>query len=41
MRWKWIVGIGVFLIMALMVAVYVLLASYDYNSLKPRIARIG
>jgi len=24
MRWKWIVGIGVFLIMALMVAVYVL-----------------
>ena len=40
MRWKWVVGIGVFLIMALMVAVYVLLASYDYNSLKPRIARM-
>ena len=40
MRWKWIVGIGVFLVMALMVAVYVLLASYDYNSLKPRIARM-
>ncbi len=33
-------GIGVFLIMALMVTVYVLLATYDYNKLKPRIARM-
>jgi uncharacterized protein involved in outer membrane biogenesis len=40
MRWKWIVGIGVFLVMALMVTVYVLLATYDYNKLKPRIARM-
>jgi uncharacterized protein involved in outer membrane biogenesis len=40
MRWKWIVGIGVFLIMALMVTVYVLLATYDYNKLKPRIAQM-
>jgi uncharacterized protein involved in outer membrane biogenesis len=40
MRWKWIVGISVFLIIALMVTVYALLATYDYNKLKPRIARM-
>ncbi len=40
MRWKWIVGSGILLIIALMVAVYVLLATYDYNKLKPRIARM-
>ena len=40
MRWKWIVGIGVFLVIALMVTVYALLATYDYNKLKPRIARM-
>jgi len=40
MRWKWITGIGVFLIIALMVTVFVFLDSYDYNKLKPRIARM-
>jgi uncharacterized protein involved in outer membrane biogenesis len=40
MRWKWIAGIIVILIIALMAAVYVLLDSYDYNKLKPRIARM-
>lgn len=40
MRWKWIVGISVFLIIALMVSVYGLLATYDYNKLKPRVARM-
>jgi uncharacterized protein involved in outer membrane biogenesis len=40
MRWKWIAGIGVFLIIALMAAVYVFLATYDYNKLKPRVARM-
>ena len=40
MRWKWITGIGVILIIALMVTVYVFLDSYDYNKLKPRIARM-
>jgi uncharacterized protein involved in outer membrane biogenesis len=40
MRWKWIVGIGVFLVIALMVTVYTLLATYDYNKLKPRVARM-
>ena len=40
MRWKWIVGIGVFLVIALMVTVYALLATYDYNKLKPRVARM-
>jgi uncharacterized protein involved in outer membrane biogenesis len=40
MRWKWILMIGTILIMALMVTVYVLLATYDYNKLKPQIARM-
>ena len=40
MRWKWIAGIGVTLIIALMAAVYVFLDSYDYNKLKPRIVRM-
>ena len=37
MRWKWIVGIGVTLAMAIMVTAYALLSSYDFNRLKPRI----
>ena len=40
MRWKWILGICVCLIIALMAAVYVFLRTYDYNKLKPRIARM-
>jgi len=40
MRWKWIAAIGALLIVALMVAVYVFLDHYDYNKLKPRIARM-
>ena len=40
MRWKWIIGISVFLIIALVAAVYVFLHTYDYNKLKPRIARM-
>jgi len=40
MRWKWVAAIGALLIIALMVAVYVVLDIYDYNKLKPRIARM-
>jgi uncharacterized protein involved in outer membrane biogenesis len=40
MRWKWILGICVCLIIALLAAVYVFLQTYDYNKLKPRIARM-
>jgi len=40
MRWKWILGICVCLIIALMAAVYVFLRTYDYNKFKPRIARM-
>ena len=40
MRWKWIAAIGALLIIALMAAGYVFLATYDYNKLKPRIARM-
>ena len=41
MRWKWILMIGAILIIALMVTVYVFVATYDYNKLKPRIARMA
>jgi uncharacterized protein involved in outer membrane biogenesis len=40
MRWKWFVGIIVFLIIALMVTVYAVLATYDYNKLKPSVVRM-
>jgi uncharacterized protein involved in outer membrane biogenesis len=40
MRWKWFVTIGAFLIIALMAAGYVILSTYDYNKLKPQVARI-
>jgi uncharacterized protein involved in outer membrane biogenesis len=39
-RWKWIAGVGIFLIIALMVTVYAVLATYDYNKLKPTVARM-
>ncbi len=40
MRWKWIVAIGVLVTVILIAAVYVYLNTYDYNKLKPRIARM-
>jgi len=40
MRWKWILAICVCLIIALMAAVYVLLRTYDYNKLRPRIEQM-
>jgi len=42
MRWKWVkwvLGIFVALIIALIVTVYAVLSSYDFNSLKPKIAK--
>ncbi|MBW2116716.1 MAG: AsmA family protein [Deltaproteobacteria bacterium] len=42
MRWKWIrwvLGILAVLIIALIITVYAVLSNYDFNSLKPRIAR--
>jgi uncharacterized protein involved in outer membrane biogenesis len=40
MRWKWIVSVGIALIVALAAAAYLVLKSYDYNKFKPRIARM-
>ena len=40
MRWKWILGIAVFLVVAVIVATYAILSSYDFNDLKPQIARM-
>jgi uncharacterized protein involved in outer membrane biogenesis len=38
MRWKWIAGILVVVIIVFVATVYVILVSYDYNKFKPRIA---
>jgi uncharacterized membrane protein (DUF485 family) len=40
MRWKWILAICAFLIVASMAGVYIFLATYDYNQLKPHIAQM-
>ncbi len=40
MRWKWVCLGVVVLVAAAMAAVYAVLASYDYNKLKPRMARM-
>ena len=39
MRWKWIVGIAATVCVVLLVVVYIIAASYDYNSLKPLITK--
>ncbi|MGD2023799.1 MAG: AsmA family protein [Desulfobacterales bacterium] len=40
MRWKWFFGICALLIFASMTVVYVFIATYDYNQLKPHIAQM-
>jgi len=40
MRWKWFVVIGFLTIVILIAAVYVYLNTYDYNKLKPLVARL-
>ena len=40
MRWKWIATSGVLVIVILIAAVYVVLNTYDYNKLKPLVARM-
>jgi uncharacterized protein involved in outer membrane biogenesis len=39
MRWKWILGGAASVIVLLMVAVYVILSSYNFNDFKPRVAQ--
>lgn len=38
-KWKWILGIAGFLVVALVVTVYIVSSSYDFNHLKPQITR--
>ena len=39
MRWKWILGAAVVLIVVLSITIYVIVSSYDFNDLKPKIAQ--
>jgi len=41
MRWKWLAATGVLIGVVLLVTVYAYLNTYDYNKLKPRIARMA
>ncbi len=40
MRWKRIAGIAAVLFIAMIVAAYVILSTYDYNKFKPHIAKV-
>ena len=40
MRWKWILAIGVLVVAILITAAYAYLNTYDYNKLKPLVARM-
>ena len=40
MRWKRILGIAAVLLIAIIVAAYVILSTYDYNKFKPFIAKV-
>jgi uncharacterized protein involved in outer membrane biogenesis len=39
MRWKWILSIAATLMIALIVTVYAILSSYNFNNLKPTISQ--
>ena len=41
MRWKWILGIAVAVIVVLFVTAYIVIASYDFNKFKPRITELA
>jgi len=41
MRWKWILAITAGIIVALFITAYIIIASYDFNKLKPRIKAIA
>lgn len=40
MRWKWVAAIAALMVLVLIASVYAYLNTYDYNELKPRVARI-
>jgi hypothetical protein len=40
MRWKRMAGIAAVLFIAMIVAAYVILSTYDYNKFKPHIAKV-
>ncbi|HOV89394.1 MAG TPA: hypothetical protein PKW07_01615 [Syntrophorhabdaceae bacterium] len=40
MKWKWVVGISSATIVVLFAVFYAVLLNYDYNALKPKIAKI-
>jgi len=41
MRWKWILGISVAVIIAVFVTAYIIASTYDYNKFKPRITELA
>ena len=41
MRWKWILGISVAAIIAVIITAYIIASSYDFNKFKPRITELA
>ncbi|NNL75378.1 MAG: AsmA family protein, partial [Desulfobacterales bacterium] len=41
MRWKWILGISVVVIFAVIITAYIIASSYDFNKFKPQITELA
>ena len=41
MRWKWILGISVAVIIAVIITAYIIASSYDFNKFKPQITELA
>ena len=41
MRWKWILGISVGVIIAVIITAYIIASSYDFNKFKPQITELA
>ena len=41
MRWKWILGISAAVIIAVIIAAYIIASSYDFNKFKPQITELA
>ena len=41
MRWKWILGICVAVVIAVFVTAYIIASSYDFNKFKPQITQLA
>ena len=41
MRWKWILSIAAAVVIVGLIVIYIIIASYDFNKLKPQITELA